>query len=103
MRLQLTVRRALPWPPNKLFFLQVSQSGYANLSNGYASLQSPTAKRRNNELLKTRRFVIYEQGGRYPDWLTCKRSLLGGHGKALRAVKYAFTLSFLIIKDGEAV
>ena len=35
----ITVRRALPWPPNKLF-LQVSQSGYANLINGHASLQS---------------------------------------------------------------
>ena len=39
---QLTVRRALPRPPNKLFFyLQVSQSGYANLINGHASLLSP--------------------------------------------------------------
>ena len=33
---RLTVAR-----PNKLF-LQVSQSGYANFINGYASLQSPT-------------------------------------------------------------
>ena len=39
----VTVRRALPWPPNKLF-LQVSQSRYANLINGHASLQSPTGK-----------------------------------------------------------
>ena len=23
----------------------------------------------------------------YPDWLTCKKSLLGGHGKAHRTVK----------------
>ena len=37
------VRHALPWPPNKLF-LQVSQSGYANLINGLASLQSTTGK-----------------------------------------------------------
>ena len=53
-----TVRRALPWPPNKLF-LQVSQSGYANLINGHVSLQSLTGKWRNNELLKTRHFVFY--------------------------------------------
>ena len=39
----LTVRCALPWPPNKLF-LQVSQSGCANLINGHTSLQSPTGK-----------------------------------------------------------
>ena len=26
------------------FFLKVSQSGYANLINGHASLQSPTGK-----------------------------------------------------------
>ena len=32
-----TVRRTLPWPPNKLF-LQVSQSGYVNLINGHTSL-----------------------------------------------------------------
>ena len=43
-------------------FLQVSQSGYANLINGHASLQSPTGKWHNNELLKTCRFV---KGGRY--------------------------------------
>ena len=53
-----TVRRALPWPPNELF-LQVSQSGYTNLTNGHASLQSPTGKWRNNELLKACRFVFY--------------------------------------------
>ena len=40
-------------------FLQVSQSGYANLINGHASLQSPTVKWRHNELLKTCRFVFY--------------------------------------------
>ena len=52
------MQRALPWPPNKLF-LQVSQSCY---------------------------FVFYEQGGRCPDWLTCKQILLGGHGKVRRTV-----------------
>ena len=32
-------------------------------------------------------FVFYEQGGRQPDWLTCKKKcLLGGHGKARRTV-----------------
>ena len=30
----VTMRRALPWPPNKLFFLQVSHSGYVNGVNG---------------------------------------------------------------------
>ena len=40
---RLTVRRALPWPPNKRFS-QVSQSGYADLNNGHFSLQSPTSK-----------------------------------------------------------
>ena len=56
---------------NKHFFLQVSQSGYANLINRHNFLQSPAGKWPNNELLKTCRFVFYEQGGRYPDWLTC--------------------------------
>ena len=37
-----TVRRALPLSLNKPF-LQVSQSGYANLINGHASLQSQQA------------------------------------------------------------
>ena len=82
-----TVRRALAWPSNKLL-LQVSQSGYANLINGHASLQSPTGKWHNNELLKTCRFVFYEQGGKYPDWLTCKKSLLGGRSKAGCTVKF---------------
>ena len=35
----VTVRRALPWPPNK-HFSQVSQSGYTNVIDGHASLQS---------------------------------------------------------------
>ena len=43
------MQRALPWPPNKLL-LQVSQSGYMNLINGHASLQSPTDKK--NTLLQ---------------------------------------------------
>ena len=30
--------------------------------------------------------ILSEQGGRYSDWLTCKKSLLGGHGKVRRAV-----------------
>ena len=55
-------------------FLQVSKLGYANLINGHASLQSRTGKWRNNELLKT--------------WLTCKKSFLGGHGKARRTVSW---------------
>ena len=33
--------------------------------DSHASLQSLTGKRRNNELLKTCRFVFYEQGERY--------------------------------------
>ena len=84
--LNITVRCALPWPPNELF-LQARKSGYANLINGHASLQSPTGKWRNNKLLKTGCFVFYEHGGRYPDWLTCRKSLLGGHGKVRRTVK----------------
>ena len=35
----LFYQRALPWPPNKLFF-QFSQSGYTILIDGHASLQS---------------------------------------------------------------
>ena len=57
---------------------QVSQSGYANLINGHASLQSPTGKWRNNELLKTCRFVLYG---------LLQKILFGGHGKARRTVK----------------
>ena len=34
-----TVRRALPWPPNK-HFLQVSQSRYANLIDKHAYIKS---------------------------------------------------------------
>ena len=51
------------------FFLQVSQSGYADLINGHASLQ----------IIANMSFCIL--------WLTCKQSLLGGHGKARRTVK----------------
>ena len=43
----LTVRRALPWPPNKLFYIFL-QSRYTNLIDGHASLkrsQSAKAKR----------------------------------------------------------
>ena len=76
----------LSFATQQTFYLQVSQSGYTNLISGHPSLQSPTEKWRNNELLKTCRLVFYEQGGRYPDWLTCIKSLLGGHGKARRTV-----------------
>ena len=60
--------------PTNFIFLQVSQSGYSNLINGHASLQSPTGKWRNNELLKIYRFVFYGY--------LVKKGLLGGHGKA---------------------
>ena len=69
------------------FFLQVSQSGYVNLINSHASLQSPTGKRCSNKLYKTCCFVFYKQGGRTPDWVTCKKRLLGGYGKTRRTVK----------------
>ena len=58
-----TVRRALPWPPNKLF-LQVSQSGYANLINGHASLQSDATTNYLKHAVFTNRFVFHEQGRR---------------------------------------
>ena len=46
MTIVLTVRRALPWQSNKLFFYKFSSQsrGYANLINGHASAQSPTGK-----------------------------------------------------------
>jgi len=57
------VGRALPWPPNKLF-LQVSQSGYANLINGHASLQSDATTNYLKHAVFTNRFVFHEQGRR---------------------------------------
>ena len=44
-----TVRRALPWPPNK-HFLQVSQSRYANLIDRHASIKSFNTQLPNENL-----------------------------------------------------
>ena len=48
-----TVRRALPWPPNK-HFLQVSQSGYANLIDRHASIKSFNTQLPNENLSEWR-------------------------------------------------
>ena len=53
----VTVRRTLPWPPNKLFYKLANQDTW--------NCKSPTGKWRNNKLLKTHHFVFYEQGGGY--------------------------------------
>ena len=45
----ITVRRALPWPPNK-HFLQVSQSRYANLIDRHASIKSFNTQLPNENL-----------------------------------------------------
>jgi len=57
------VGRALPWPPNKLF-LQVGQSGCANLIGGHASLQSDATTNYLKHAVFTNRFVFHEQGRR---------------------------------------
>ena len=59
----ITVRRALPWPPNKHFYKLANQD-----TRIWLTVTPPCkvqGKWRNNELLKTCRFVFYEQGGRY--------------------------------------
>ena len=45
----VTVRRALPWPPNK-HFLQVSQSRYANLIDRHASIKNFNTQLPNENL-----------------------------------------------------
>ena len=45
----ITVRRALPWPPNK-HFLQVSQSRCANLIDRHASIKSFNTQLSNENL-----------------------------------------------------
>ena len=67
----VTVRRALPWPPNK-HFLQVSQSEYANLIDGHASLQSSQSTKPN----RFSRSIVNKMSEVYT-WL---KSLPGGLG-----------------------
>ena len=67
----ITVRRALPWPPNK-HFLQVSQSGYANLIDRHASLQSLQSTKPN----RFSRTIVNKMSEVYT-WL---KSLPGGLG-----------------------
>ena len=72
--LSVTVRRALPWAPNKVFLQIVRQSGCVNLIDRHASLQSSSSCKLNTvawviELTNLQVVVKCE-------------SLLGGHGKA---------------------
>ena len=70
-----TVRRALPWPP-KVFLQIIRQSGFANLIDSHASLQSShgcTCK------LNTVAWVVELT---YLDVIVKFERLLGGHGKA---------------------
>ena len=71
------MRRDLPWPPNKHFF---------KLAIKYKTTYF------NNSLLRHLPGGLCKEAWplikfTYPDWLICKKGLLGGHGKARRTVK----------------
>ena len=68
----LTVRRALPWPPNKVFLKFVRQSGCANLIDSHASLQSSYGCKVNPVAWVVELTDLHVECG----------SSLGGHGKA---------------------
>ena len=85
----LTVRRALPWPANKVFLQIVRQSGCVNLMHSHASLQSSHSYKLNT--------VAWVLELTYLHVIVKCESLLGGHGKA-RCTVMPYELKNMILR-----
>ena len=72
------MRRALPWPPSRVFFKVIRQSGCANLIDSHPSLQSSHSCKLNT--------VAWVVELTYLDVVVKCESLLGGHATARRTV-----------------
>ena len=84
---RLTVLRAIPWPPNKVFLKLIRQSGCANLIDSHPSLQSSHGCKLNT--------IAWVVELTYLQVVVKCESLLVGHGKA-RCTVIVFNIVFNI-------
>ena len=86
------MRRALPWPPNKVFLQIVRQSGFMNLIDSHTSLQSLHSCKLNT--------IAWVVDLTHLHVIVKCESLLGGHGKARCTVrKEARNIEFLLFSN----